>query len=652
MIRPELIDRSLGKNLPLLLRSRVEICPDVTLQAAKNKNGVYIRYSYKYVYERVIEFAFALRQLGIKRGDNIGLIADNRREWLITDLALLSLGAADVPRGCDSTGVEIRFILNYADCSVSFFENGNQLAKVLEKSDEVPLLKTAVLFDDPSEEIRKTASAAGIKIYCFADIERDGTKATADERADIEHEMDLTEPDEVATIIFTSGTTGTPKGVMLTHDNYLAQCEIVRHVLPNAEQGDMWLSVLPVWHSFERAFVYMIMALNSGYAYSKPVASIMLADMEAIKPEWMCGVPRLWEMFAQGFYRAMKKNGGIQLNIFLNFIEIGKKFSKAKEQVTGLVCRYHAYPRVFDFIRGIVPFILHAPAYGIGELLVYRKVRAKLGGHMKAAISGGGALQSDTEAFYHAIGFNLLEGYGMTEAAPVLSVRNAKRPVSNCVGKVFPCVDVKIVAEKDGKIASTDPLPPGKKGLVLCRGRQIMKGYYKRPDLTAQVIDKDGWLNTGDLGILSVDEELKITGRAKDTIVLLGGENVEPAVVEKALKKSPYIETVVAVGQDKKYLGVLIVPDREHVLAYAEENHIVYETWEALLETTEIQTLFRQEIDLIVSAKNGFRTCERIYKFALLPEPFKVGAEINAKQEIMRHKVVQIHAEEMAELFD
>lgn len=652
MIQPELMDRTLGKNLPLLLRSRVHICPDVTLQAAKNKSGEYVRYSYKYVYERVIEFAFALRQLGIKRGDHVGLIADNRREWLITDLSLLTLGAADVPRGCDSTGFEIRFILNYADCTVSFFENGHQLDKVLENTAEVPLLKKAVLFDEPTEKTIAEAKKAGIEIINFSQIEKQGTFATADERADIEHEMDMTNPDEVATIIFTSGTTGTPKGVMLTHDNYLAQCEIVHCVLPNSEQGDMWLSVLPVWHSFERAFVYMVMALNSGYAYSKPVASIMLADMEAIKPEWMCGVPRLWESFAQGFYRAMKKTGGVKLDIFLNFIEIGKKFSKAKEQVTGLVCRYHWYPRVFDFIKGIVPFIFYAPAYGIGELLVYRKVREKLGGRMKAAISGGGALQAETESFYHAIGFNLLEGYGMTEAAPVLSVRNAKRPVSNCVGRVFPCVDVKIVAEKDGKIVSSEPLASGKKGLVLCRGRQVMKGYYKRPDLTAQAIDSEGWLNTGDLGILSVDEDLKITGRAKDTIVLLGGENVEPVIVEKAVKKSVYVESVVAVGQDKKYIGAIIVPDKEHVLSYADENHIVYETWEALLETTEIQSLFRLEIDNLVNAKNGFRTCERIYKFALVPESFKIGAEINAKQEIMRHKVVQIHSEEIKSIFE
>lgn len=652
MIRSECIDHTLGKNLPLLLRSRVAVCPDVTLQAAKGKDGIFIRYSYRTVYQRVIECACALRNRGIVRGNHVGLVADNRREWLLTDMALLSLGAVDVPRGCDSMGVEIRFIINYADCSLCFFENGRQLEKVLEKPDEVPQLKNAVLFDPPAPEILVRAHACGVSVSLFSELEEEGALATEAERQAIEKEMEKTDSNTVATIIFTSGTTGTPKGVMLTHDNYLAQCEIVQTVLPDAAQGDMWLSILPVWHSFERAFVYMIMALNSGYAYSKPVASVMLDDMDAIHPQWMCGVPRLWESFAQGFIREMKKKGGLSLDLFTNFIEIGKKYSRAYEKVFGLVCRYKRYPRLFDFIQGIIPFIFYAPLYGVGELLIYRKIRAKFGGSMKGAISGGGALQNETELFYHAIGFNLLEGYGMTESAPVLSVRNSKRPRSHCVGQVFPCVDVKIVAEKNGKIASSEPLSPGRRGLVLCWGRQVMKGYYKRPDLTEEVIDQEGWLNTGDLGMLSFDEELKITGRAKDTIVLLGGENVEPAVIEKAAKQSLFIESIVVVGQDKKYLGALIVPNKEAVLAYAEENHIVYETGDALLETTEVQNLFREEIDRHVNAENGFRTCERIYKFILLPESFTVGKEMNSKLELMRHKIVVIYAAAIQQLFN
>ena len=199
-----------------------------------------------------------------------------------------------------------------------------------------------------------------------------------------------------------------------------------------------------------------------------------------------------------------------------------------------------------------------------------------------------------------------LEGYGMTETAPVISVKNSKRPRINNVGVIFPDFDVKIVAEKDGQIASDKPLKAGKKGLILVRGRQIMKGYYKRDDLTNEIIDKDGWLNTGDLGMISYDKELKIVGRAKDTIVLLGGENIEPAVIEKALNSSSYIERSVVLGQDKKYVAALIVPDDANILSYAEENGIVFDNYEALLETNEIQNLIRTEIDTLVNAKMLF----------------------------------------------
>ena len=270
---------------------------------------------------------------------------------------------------------------------------------------------------------------------------------------------------------------------------------------------------------------------------------------------------------------------------------------------------------------------------------------------MRAAISGGGALQPGTEDFFHAIGFNLLEGYGMTETAPVISVRNSKKPRSNNVGYVFPSFEVKICPEKDGKLASSTPLKPGKKGLVLVKGRQVMKGYYKRQDLTDAIIDSEGWINTGDLGMISWDKELKIVGRAKDTIVLLGGENIEPAVIERALNESPYVERTVVVGQDQKYVAAMIVPDQTNVINFAEENNIFYDSYESLLETNEIQNLFRSEIDLRDNAEKGFRTCERIFKFVLLSKSFEVNKEINAKQELMRHKIVQIYKKEYKKLF-
>ena len=644
-------EKNLGSNLPLLLKNKVQKIPHATLQAVKNKSGIFVRYTYSQVYQHIIELAYSLKKLGIKKGDRVGLMSDNRREWLITDFALLSLGACDVPRGCDSMGVEMRFILNFSECEVSFFENARQLQKILEKTDEVPLLKKAVLFDHADEKTLEAAKNAGIEVFYYSTLESEGTEVSKEEWLAIEKGMEEISKDDVATIIFTSGTTGVPKGVQLTHDNYLAQCEVCRSALSLMQSGDLWLTVLPIWHSFERAFCYMVITLEGGFAYSKPIASVMLQDMQLVQPQWMNGVPRLWESIAQGIFREIKKQSALNRFIFEFALAYGKIYYKAKQLFFGMRCRYSWYPRVFDYLLGFIPFILLWPGYFLCEQLVFSRIREKFGGKFRAAISGGGALQPEIEEFFNVIGFKLLEGYGMTETAPVISVRNSKKPRLNNVGLVFPSFDVKIVAEKDGQIADKTPLKPGKKGLVLVRGRQIMKGYYKRDDLTEQIIDKDGWLNTGDLGMISCDNELKILGRAKDTIVLLGGENIEPGVIEKALNASQYIERSVVVGQDQKYVGALIIPDQSNVLLYAEENNILYDNYENLLETNEIQNLFRSEIDSLVNAKTGFRTCERIFKFELLKKSFEQNKEINAKQELMRHKIAKLYKKEIAEIF-
>lgn len=644
-------DKTLGKNLPILLREKNKKNPNLTLQAVKNKSGVFVRYSYSQVYQHVLEMAHSLKKLGIKRGEHVGLMSDNRREWLIADYALLTLGAIDVPRGCDSMGVEIRFILNFTECKVSFFENGRQLEKVLEKVEEVPLLKTAVLFDYPDEKLIEKAKSLGIEVVNYHFLESSGVEITKEEWKELEDSMETISPDDTATIIFTSGTTGVPKGVQLTHDNFIAQCEVAHHCLGLMQRGDMWLTVLPIWHSFERAFCYMVVAMEGGFAYSKPIVSVMLSDMALIQPQWMNAVPRLWESVAQGLFREIKKQSGIRQWEFNTAVFIGKQFYKAKELVFGLRCRYHWYPRFLDTLLGILPYIiLWIPRFA-AEKLVFKKLRAKFGGKMRAAISGGGALQPSTESFFHAIGFRLMEGYGMTETSPVLSVCNSKKPRSNNVGQIFPSNEVKIVKEKNGQPVDSKPLKPGKRGLVMVKGRQVMKGYYKRPDLTAKIIDKDGWLNTGDLGMISCDKELKIVGRAKDTIVLLGGENIEPVVIENAVNASPLVERCVVLGQDQKYIAALICPDQANVIAYAEENSIFYDNYENLLETNEIQNVFRTEIDMRVNAKTGFRTCERIFKFGLLHQSFQLGKEINAKHELMRHSISEIYKKEIKKLF-
>ena len=380
--------------------------------------------------------------------------------------------------------------------------------------------------------------------------------------------------------------------------------------------------------------------------------SVLLADMATIKPNWICGVPRLWESLAQGIIKTMRKAGGFKYKMFKFFIAVGKKFAVAKEHVLGRVCQFKPRSRILDAILGFFPMILLSPLYGLGDLLIYSKIRAKLGGKLVAAISGGGALQPETDLFYRAINVSLLEGYGITEAGPVLSFRSCSKPRAGCVGFIFPSADIKIVKEEHGEILSQEPLPAGKQGLILAKGDSIMKGYYRRPDLTEKVIDKDGWLNTGDVGMLTLDGEIKITGRAKDTIVLLGGENIEPLEIENALAGSEFIETAVLFGQDKKFLGALIVPSKASVEDFAKQNKLEYNNYEELIEKTEIKDLIQNQIDLRVCPATGFRVCERIFQFSLIPNSFTVGEELSAKQEFMRYKISAKYENQINKMFE
>ena len=642
---------TLPKNLPLLLKKRAAECPSVTLQSFKNELGKFESHDYQLVYRRVLDLAVVLREFGVCRGDLVGLISDNRREWLLTDFALLSLGAADVPRGCDSMGTEIRFILSFTNCRLCFFENERQLNKVLEKIEEVPDLKDVILFETPGELTMERAAMAGIRVHKFIDLEDMARRATDEQRSQIEAEMEKTEGNDVATIIFTSGTTGTPKGVMITHDNIIAQCEVIKDVLVTAREGDMWLSVLPIWHIMERAYLYCIIALKSGIAYSKPAITIMSEDIKEINPQWIVGVPRLWDAFVQSCYRSIKKRGGFPQALFDFSMTVGLAWGWAYQRFMGLVCRYSKRARFLDHIKGSIPLIRLSPPQLLCFLICFKRFKKLFGKRVTGAICGGGSMQRDTSSFFYSIRVPLLDCYGMTETAPFLALGNPRRLRAGCVGKVFPSAQLKVVAQKDGVPLSGEPLKPGKKGILFAKGRQVMKGYYRRPDLTQKAIDKDGWINTGDYAILSPKNEVTIAGRAKDTIVLLGGENIEPQIIENAICRSKFVESAVVVGQDKKYIAALIVPYKDAITSYAAENRVYYDTYESLLNASEIYNLIRGEIDNLVDDKNGFRTCERVAKFILLPESFKIGKEINGKQIVMRHQIEKIYAREIRSLF-
>jgi len=648
------INKNLPKNLPLFLKDRVFTYGKGNLQAAKNKEGKYQFYTYQEVYNDIIAFSLSLQKLGVSKGNNIAMISDNRREWFITDFAIQSLGAADVPRGCDSLGNEIRFIINFADCKISFLENEKQVLKILEKIEEVPNLSEVIVYDEISEETIKKLSAANIKYHTFNQLMEEGRRefSVNPEKTTkmIEAQMETIDKNDVCTIIFTSGTTGTPKGVMLTHENYMAQMSAAHNFVPG-KPGEWWMSILPIWHSFERLAMYATILIYGGIAYSKPIARTLLADLDTIKPYRMCGVPRLWEALVNGVNQAMVKKGGITLKLYNFFMDIGKKYADYRDMVMGNFFSEDPINYFASFLKGIFPLLALAPVRAIGNLLVFKKIKARFGGNIDYFVSGGGALQKETDDFFRAIGLPMLNAYGMTETAPGMAFRDFKHPQSNCIGDLFPTLEFKVVKEELGKVADPTPLPAGEKGLILVRGANVMKGYYKRPDLTAEIIDSEGFLNTGDIGIISPTNLLTITGRAKDTIVLLGGENIEPVGIEQAICTSDFIESAMVVGQDKKYLSSLIVPSKAALTKYADENGIDYSSYEALLENEIIRKLIFAMVSKIISVEKGFRACEKIYKIHLVAKSFEVGKELSAKLEMMRHKITQEYFTEINSMY-
>jgi long-chain acyl-CoA synthetase len=635
----------MANTIPQMFLEKVKAHPDLSAQYAKDSSGEFQSSSFTALFENVKLFAAGLLELGLARGDHVGLISDNRREWLIADLAILGMGAADVPRGCDATEQEIAYILGFSGCRSAVLENERQLNKVIGHKSEMPELAVAILFDPPSPGAMARAEALRLEVKTFAEVCALGSPRVAAKPDEYIEMVAEGSREELATIIFTSGTTGEPKGVMLSHGNFLHQTEELCKVL-HLEAGHVFLSVLPIWHAFERTCQYIVLAAAAGTAYSKPIGSVMLADMQAMRPQWLTSVPRLWESVMDGIYRTLKHQSPIKKALFAFFVGIGESYAYLRDRLLGRRARFAPQSRILEVLWSFIPFILIAPLRALGGLIVFKTVKNKLGGRFIAGISGGGALPPAVDRFFGAIGVLILEGYGLTETAPVIGVRLQDRPVTGTVGPAINGTELKIVDELG------ETLPRGSKGLILTRGPSVMMGYYKKPELTEKMIDERGWLDTGDLGMLTLDGLLKITGRAKDTIVLRGGENVEPAPIEQKLAESEYIQQAVVMGQDQKYLAALIIPKQDAVSAWAEENHIPIVDYEGLLQQPEVVELIDYEIGELVSAKNGFKSFERVFRFALLPKSFEVGKELSAKQEVKRHAVAEIYHKEVKRLFD
>lgn len=637
------------RTIPKLLRAVASKYPELPAQLSHTKDGSYTPTNFHDFLQTALDFGGALLELGVKRGDKIGLIADNRAEWEHADVGLLAIGAIDVPRGCDATEKDLSLILSFAGCRMVITENTAQVKKLLNIKEKIPLVDTLIAFDEVDAEQKDRAAQLGVRLFQFHDLRKSGHEWRKRNIDVVENELEKGQWDDLATIIFTSGTTGVPKGVMLSHGNFISQLdEVDERIFLNP--GERGLCCLPVWHAFQRAVEYVIMSQAATICYSKPIGSILLADMKNLNPTLLPAVPRVFEAIYDGVWRKMRKVGGLTYAIFRFFVKTAEIWCAMDRKMFRKQARFGADHVVFWWFVYIIPWALLWPVKLLGKVLVFSKITSLVGKNFRAGIVGGGAYPEEIDKFFWAVGIPVVEGYGLTETAPIVGVRPIACPVMRTVGTPIRGLQARVV-DPDGLI-----LPPGVKGVLQVKGPTVMKGYYEQPELTAKVMTSDGWFDTGDLAVLTVDGEIQLRGRKKDTIVLTGGENIEPLPIEEKLNLSRYIASSVVLGtnekgQDQRYLVALILPNQEEMEAWAKEAGISYASYEELVRSEAARKLLEGEISSAVSVKNGFKSFEKINKFDVITKPFEVGVELSAKQEMMRYRIAEIYADKIALLY-
>jgi len=558
--------------------------------------------SFKELYHQIIHYSKGFLQLGLGPGDRIAIFSRNIPEWIGITLGIDNAGLIDVPRGETSTLEEINYIIEHSQAKVAIVEDDTLLDRVKERKH--PNLEGIL-------SIREINGVTNI-----LKIEEKGKNSK-------KSLPDLTKND-TASIIYTSGTTGTPKGVELTHGNFVSNINAVLKRVPIFD-NDKLISILPAWHAFERMAKYVALAAGAETFYT--TSQSILQDLAEQKPTFMASVPRIWELIYNKIMEKVKEESAPKRRLF----HIALKASIDYKKKEG-----------FNLLR-----LIEALSYNYLDKKVFSELRAKLGGRFKYAVSGGSALPRRIDDFFNAAGIEVLEGYGLTETAPVLSVRIPGKKSLGSVGPLLEGVKAKIIDPETG-----NKLPIGKEGVIYVNGPNVMKGYYKNFEETRKVL-KDGWLDTGDLGHFDKKGNLAISGRIKDIIVLLNGENVNPIPIEEELIQSDFIAAAVVTGQNWKNLGALIVPNFEHLKQYYKEKGIpVSEDNSEPFDFNHprIKDIYKSEINRLVNKSARFKHYERIQEFRLVSEPFSIGKELTPTLKPIRKKIEELYESKISNM--
>jgi long-chain acyl-CoA synthetase len=559
-------------TLTQLLASTLKSYPKDDLMLVK-KGGAYVAISTREFGEAVRDLCLGLNSLGFRAGDKLCLLSENRPEWVMTDFATLSAGGLTVPIYTTLVPDQIHYIIDDSDATVVVVSNTDHWKKIEPLRARLNKVRHYVMIEGPAPS----------GVISFQDLRDKGKALGAAMPGLFDDLLARVKPGDEASLIYTSGTTGTPKGVILTHENFLFNIRTVRGIIEFTE-NDVCLSFLPLSHVLERmvTFTYLYAGCTVGYAESVEAVAQNLLEL---RPHIMVSVPRVFEKIYTKVMDQILVSPVIRRKIFFWALNVGREFGARK--LAG---------RPIPAGLGLRRSIAHK--------LVFSKIIARTGGRVRFFVSGGAPLSREIAEFFYALGLVVLEGYGLTETAPVLAVNTFENLKFGTVGKPIPGVEIRIAAD----------------GEILARGPNVMKGYYKKDAETREVME-GGWFHTGDIGYLDEDGFLVITDRKKDLIVTSGGKNVAPQPIENILKLSPYIANAVVLGDRKRFVSALIIPEFEKLEAYARTHGIPFKDHDELVGNTRVVDFMRAEVE---KATPLLASYERIKKIVLLGRDFDI----------------------------
>ena len=552
-----------------ILTSYMKKYPEQDTALAKKENGEWRRYSIQEYVNTTNIISFALIKIGIKKNDKVAIISSNRPEWNILDMAIQKVGAITVPIYPTISKDDYKIIINNCEAKLAIIEGLSVLSKIEEIRPEIPSIEHIYTFVKRSEQypIWDDLISLGKENVDFEELERRESSIL---------------PSDCATIIYTSGTTGIPKGVMLSHSNILGQIENLRQT--PSKDSTRALSFLPLCHAYERTLVYLYQYLGMSVYYSESIATIA-QEMKEIHPTMMTCVPRLLEKIYLKVKQTGNEKKGLARIIFRWAMQLAEKYT-----VEGRSKLYDMKLRIAD-------------------KLVYRKIREKLGSDFfDIIVSGAASLQPNISAFFSAIKMPVYEGYGMTECSPVIATSSnvPHGREAGFVGPALPGIEIKI----------------SETGEIMCRGHNVMLGYYKLPELTAEVIDNDGWFHTGDLGEFNQYGLLKITGRMKNLFKTSLGKYINPDIIERKFTESNFFENIVVFGENEKYAAALIIPDFDFIKSWCKKHEISYTNDHDMLNNQDVKTRLANEIKRINSF---FGDTEKIKRYCFIEDSWTVA---------------------------